>query len=38
MEPQGLFQLQTGTLREDNIYGVIHKSQVLVTYVHCIGY
>jgi len=29
MEPQGLFQLQTGTLWEDHIYDPRHKSQAL---------
>jgi hypothetical protein len=38
MEPQGLFQLQTGTPWKDNIYDLSHKSQALVTYVHCVGY
>jgi hypothetical protein len=38
MEPQGLFQLQTGTLWEDHIYDPSHKSQALATYVLCIGY
>lgn len=38
MEPQGLFQLQIGTLWEDYIYDSTHKSQALATYVHRIGF